>query len=716
MALQRDKTLSSSLAKQWKWCKLSTFSEIVSGTVSFAAPIVGNLILPGAGGLIGGAVGNLAAKAIDGEIHSETDVMLALALGGATSAIGGAVGGKILGGLSKRATAAVGGDAAIAQPARLMFMRNVNVALGRGDLARNWCYLGQTTVRAPLTLIAEKLGPPFNDRIPIISIGNGAESTYTPPSGVSEMKNMFMPDINAVPTKYKFGAGTDNYHKQLPKTMRDYFNLFGTGKKTDPPKSAPVPQITQDKDSNFKNYTLASDRLKNSFAALHAMSTNLLNVTNKMEDISTGGQDAINGVVEYINSQAEVAPSSGQSEDDHILSYIADALDRGRDTIEDISKRVRNISEEVDSHTGDLQKFNAQLAQLQAKNEELEKRLREPTAVPAITSQTPGVEPATSRWDAQTPRWNEATPAGDIEIPRWNAENTGRDAGVSDTPGTRVEHPGLDDSSAPRSVTNTVPPAMQSVSPPMLSGLSDMMGPLQMMMMQEQMRRDLADRDLNSRRGLDPHRFDRELDNFPPSPVTSVPAQQSATSTPGSTPTTTASAATNNSSSSQNVNALAARTPDSDGSVLYTFPDGRTQKVSAVVADVLDAAIFNKKDTDAQAAYEKTPARWSNHKTAGDRVSPSELMTGDVAMWDHRTAVLVVFGPTDGESLEVIVAGELRPFSATLSDRAGEFGAFTGFQHPAGIEPVRPENKKDVPLNPLTSTDQPASTVALGTA
>ncbi|MET9031146.1 hypothetical protein ABZW96_36975, partial [Nocardia sp. NPDC004168] len=36
--------------------------------------------------------------------------------------------------------------------------------------------------------------------------------------------------------------------------------------------------------------------------------------------------------------------------------------------------------------------------------------------------------------------------------------------------------------------------------------------------------------------------------------------------------------------------------------------------------------------------YEKTPAKWSDKKQLGDRVDPYQLMTGDVATWDNRTA------------------------------------------------------------------------------
>ena len=123
---------------------------------------------------------------------------------------------------------------------------------------------------------------------------------------------------------------------------------------------------------------------------------------------------------------------------------------------------------------------------------------------------------------------------------------------------------------------------------------------------------------------------------------------------------------------------------------VYTFPDGRTQEVSAVVARALDAAFGNAAGTDASAAYAGTPAQWTDEKKIGVRTDPYQLMTGDVGVWAERTALLVVFQGADpaGGTIEAVVDGTLVPVSslADMRDGAGDFGPFNGFFHPHGIE------------------------------
>ncbi|WP_432420605.1 hypothetical protein, partial [Nocardia carnea] len=125
-----------------------------------------------------------------------------------------------------------------------------------------------------------------------------------------------------------------------------------------------------------------------------------------------------------------------------------------------------------------------------------------------------------------------------------------------------------------------------------------------------------------------------------------------------------------------------------EGNVVYTFPDGRTQEVSAVVAQALDAAFGNAAATDAKEAYANTKVTWTDDKEIGTRVDPHQLMTGDVGVWEDRTALLVVFGTDTSGTLEAVVDGQLQPVAgaADMRDGNGEFGNFVGFVHPPGIE------------------------------
>ncbi|MFI5715840.1 hypothetical protein [Nocardia sp. NPDC051750] len=243
---------------------------------------------------------------------------------------------------------------------------------------------------------------------------------------------------------------------------------------------------------------------------------------------------------------------------------------------------------------------------------------------------------------------------------------------------------------------NPAVPANMAATDPSSNMMNSMMSSMLPMMMQQAMMRNMTDSDLAGHRAeMDPARYEQPA--APPAPVappvgtTPWSAQQAATTPP---PATQAQAPAHpqthtgpsSGATSSQAGGTPPRTPGADGSVVYTFPDGRTQKVSPMVAKVLDKAFANIKSTDAQEAYADTEAKWTDRKEIGTRVDPYQLMTGDVATWDDRTAVLVVFGSAEEGTLEVVVNGELQPFTPEMSDSTGEFGQFTGFLHPPGIE------------------------------
>ncbi|MFG3521275.1 hypothetical protein ACGF5S_13480 [Nocardia nova] len=229
---------------------------------------------------------------------------------------------------------------------------------------------------------------------------------------------------------------------------------------------------------------------------------------------------------------------------------------------------------------------------------------------------------------------------------------------------------------------------------------------------------------------LDPNRIDRAVQ-----PLGQAQPQQPAPSTPWSNQNNAAPVSNaaggpppNATSSQPGGTTPPPRVPGSDGMIEYAFPPDfqRKQKVSPVVAQALDAAFANTKGTDAKAAYSGTTAKWSDNKQVGARIDPSQLMTGDVALWDKdHAAIVVAFGSGDpstaaaanftgaasftgvsggsgdpsagsgdtsagsgdgSDALQVIVCGELKRFDAHMSDVGGDFGDFSGFAHPAGIE------------------------------
>ncbi|PPJ19678.1 hypothetical protein C5E45_33050 [Nocardia nova] len=240
----------------------------------------------------------------------------------------------------------------------------------------------------------------------------------------------------------------------------------------------------------------------------------------------------------------------------------------------------------------------------------------------------------------------------------------------------------------------------------------------------------LGDSVRNRADDLDPNRIDRAVQPLqaqaqPQQPAPSTPWSNQNNAAPVSN--TAGGPPPNATSSQQGGTTPPPRVPGSDGMIEYAFPPDfqRKQKVSPVVAQALDAAFANTKGTDAKAAYSGTTAKWSDNKQVGARIDPSQLMTGDVALWDKdHTAIVVAFGsgepataaanftgaasftdvsggsgdPSAGsgdtsagsgngsDALQVIVCGELKRFDAHMSDVGGDFGDFSGFAHPAGIE------------------------------
>ncbi|WP_157129489.1 hypothetical protein [Nocardia amamiensis] len=513
------------------------------------------------------------------------------------------------------------------------------------------------------------------------------------------MPDMTHPDF---PDQCRFLKATETFHLELPKKLRKYYDSFAKDESAPmPPEGALVPGINDPHRAKITNYTETVTSLERVFNELYESGKKLATLAHASLEKSAQGKQAINNVVVIVNSAAGAVPQDEMTEDDHILAYVTEALEEGDRVIKEAMMDQEGLGKEVDKESEALKQVKDQLTQLQKENADLRQRLADPADItppfstPLTTADPSYIDPST--FDPST------FPTGMDSL-----NDSGLDGQTSsgNQPSLNGQTPsGLDNlGNTPRVTPPTTSPPVQpaaAVSPMGAgSGLMDLM-------MQQAMMRNLADQDLNNRRAeLDPRRFEDQLAPVtPPPPVTSQPATAQ--------PTATAPAAHHAQASpiaatpAQHAGAPV-RTPDADGSVVYTFPDSRTQKVSVMVAQALDAAFGNVRGTDAQKAYEKTSAKWSDTKQIGDRVDPYQLMTGDVATWDNRTALLVAFGSDEGGTLEAIVDGELKPFAPEMSDNAGEFGQFAGFAHPKGIELTAPAGRDIPPATPGTA-DQSAN-------
>ncbi|MFI6361106.1 bZIP transcription factor [Nocardia sp. NPDC050630] len=461
--------------------------------------------------------------------------------------------------------------------------------------------------------------------------------------------------------------------------------------------------------AHFTNYASTATSLRQAADLIDDSAKAIAPLAKKTEAISIAAQKAVNAGIDMITNAAPTLPKPGMKEDQHIYEFCNEAIQSVANAFDEASNASKDTASDVGKDAAKLKELEDQIKQLQQENADLKKKLLDPANVPQVptTPTTPGTDPP------------QITPVDDGSVvpglDDLNPTTPGVDTGTTPT-GSSLDdkvQKALDDLNNSAANPSTATPASvpnAAAASPVGSGM-DMMSSMLPMLMAQMMNRGQADTDLNSRRGeYDP--YEDQLRAVPAAVAPAQPAvQQPVTSTPAPATNTAPPA---NSSSTQPTTGMPGRTPNSDGTVVYTFPDGRTQKVSATVAQALDAAFGNASGTDAQAAYAKTPAKWSDKKQIGTAVDPYQLMTGDVAVWDARTAIVVAFPADDGGTLEVVVNGQLKQFTPTeMSDSAGEFGQFVGFSHPNGIDATAPEDHDQGKMSGMPVTGDPSAGAAM---
>ncbi|WP_157117676.1 hypothetical protein [Nocardia vaccinii] len=515
----------------------------------------------------------------------------------------------------------------------------------------------------------------------------------------------------------------------MPDFFQKTFSSFGKGSKTEPPKKADIPQLpasfssAQNQVGSFTNYAVVALKLNQAFSDLSNSDTTLAPLAQQAATTSTDGQTALNSAIDSISDSAPTVPPGGITEDDYIISYLDKALAAAKKAVDKAIADYDKTAGSVDGQTKQIQDLQQQVKDLQAQNAKLQQQLDGGGASgPAASYNPAGLDPYSTGTSAGT---------------SWSPLNLGADTGASGSLGS-LGGSSLGDSSLGNGTAgttgglgntgSTVPAAVDSGSGSAGSGMSDLMSSMLPMMMMMQQQRGLGDGlgDQGNGDRLEPDRArDYPAAMAPPSagPSTTPPAQAAQ---PSQSQSQSQSGPPQGATGPAHPGAPAPRTPGADGLVTYTFPDGRTQKVSPTVAQALDAAFSNNAGTDAQAAYSKTPAKWTDNKQIGTRIDPSQLKTGDVATWDgSKTAILVVWGSGDPSasagadpsagagsasgadaasgSLQVIVDGQLVPFDEQLSGKAGAFGNFAGFAHPNNVD------ASGTHTDPTTSAGVPAA-------
>ncbi|WP_155981862.1 hypothetical protein [Nocardia sp. BMG111209] len=430
------------------------------------------------------------------------------------------------------------------------------------------------------------------------------------------------------------------------------------------------------------NYSAIVASLQQTAIDLNANDKTVLDTVKIYGDAATDLQTALNKFILDLTAQASNPPPKvNQPELEYVTGYLADARDTYTKDLASIHKAAQDSADALNKTKpgDDPTKPGSSTSTSQSASSPYN-----PPAASQTGSTSGATSTSTSAGDGYTPISTGAgtssgsTSAYDPYGSAGSTGSTGSTGGLGNT-GTGTGT-GTDGTGNGYNAGNATP-ASADTGGADLSSLMSML-PMLMSMMQN---RGLTDPSQNTDPyGRDP--YGDRYGQYPPyaqaQPAQQAPAQsapaQSAPAQQGPT-----SGATSNQPAG---NAPGTRTPDADGTVTYTFPDGQTQKVSLTVAKALDVAFGNQKSTDAQAAYAGTSAKWADKKTIGASVDPYQLMTGDVATWENATAIVRVMGSGTDGTLDVIVDGQLKPFAPDMSGAAGEFGAFTGFQHPNGIE------------------------------
>ncbi|WP_228002920.1 hypothetical protein [Nocardia australiensis] len=532
---------------------------------------------------------------------------------------------------------------------------------------------------------------------------------------------MMMPDLEKIKKEcpeYEFSPSLNLSFQPLIDTFAKYFTSYGEDEKGDPPEMPPPPEVTESAElAGIAEYAKLRKRMKDSGDQIYKSSKDIIKDIRSSGDKGDQAKSRINTVIDSVTGAASTPPPPPMSETEHIMTFMAEAYEAGAAEWQNASDDQKGPKAGIESKMADME---ALISKMDKKNQaglnDAMKKLQtqiKGAAPPDLTQKGPGSPDG--RLTSTIPDIKtRPTALDDLDDTNKNPQLNPRTSQADDKLSNALDRIGPKDPSAPQ------------ITPPAAAGLGGMMGggmgmgmdpSILSMIAANQAQRGMADRDLEGRRAeLDPSRYDQPRAVVPPM-VTAPPAQAQAAAAPA------AAAAAANQAAAQSVSAPAqsttspvtappGRVPDEDGRIDYPFPDGRTQKVSPVVAQALDAAFDNKSGTDARGAYEKTTAKWKSSKDAnsvkdiGEAVDPYKpLITGDIGVWENRCAVLVVFPPeeggADGGTLEAIVDGVQTSIvgktdaGETMSDSDGDLGAFMGFARPPGIEMTAPAGGTD---------------------
>lgn len=667
---------------------MGLWADVGGFVAQTALPILGGVVGGPLGMFIGGALGSMASDLIHGHAPDLTNALT----NGGLSLVGGAVGGLVTKGVGY-------------------------IPLPNGKLAKIGDWLISPVVKGKETWKAGdglKALATTGGRKPLTLLGAGlTPAIFGPGLGAAEQwEGVWIPNPNPtwpkLADKVELTGGVEVGYLFRPNAMSDpslktwydkLAQLFGVtwvgfgGESgtlpTAPPTITPpaqvgaVPGLAASSELG-KLYNAQALALKGAIDAFVKTEQDIGKLVKDNSDSSaqqaTTGQANVLTALDAIDVsmlKAQKEPNPGL-----FMQLIAEGLQTVQGVAADAAGKAKETAGEVDATTaklnealGKIDKLTNQVLTLTDQNRSLKSDLDLAKASGAAAQQAAANN---SRYlPNDTGRiYNPDTGT----INDTNPNTSGSGSGLGDTSGTSG---GLGGTSGGLGDTSgTMPPA--SPYDPTGAGAGAMGSDLMSSMLPLLLSGMLGQNQLGSGL-LDPDDTDRgrrryEDDIVPPS-VVAPPAPQAPAAAGPSDPhagsnAQQASTGPQSGATAQPAGAVPpGRIAGADGTVTYTFPDGRTQKVSPVVATALDAAFGNASATDAEKALGKAGVKWESEKKPGGRVDPYQVMTGDVSKWEHGSALAVAF-PGDsagsGGTLEVIINGQMVPFSSDMQGGSGQ--------------------------------------------
>ncbi|MGI5220932.1 hypothetical protein [Nocardia sp. CA-290969] len=699
--------------------------DIAIGVASAAGFALGG---PAGAALLGGAAGGISAW-VQGE-----NVLEGAAFAAAGGMLGGALGIAGKGMISAFGQTALQGGKGLVTNGVVRAVpsgfQGVRGALNDSTFRMGMGMLSAGAMAGPWSTDNMLREPYYNQlagypEVPLIDISSAELSDI--PDG---MPDVMMPDPGNLPYGLEFNPPMQQNYRTIPGTYLGTRKSFGDEPgKTGLPEELSVSEISGEEAAGIPSYTERVAALREHYAELRSLSGTVAQAVERTEDLCKGGRTDIDASIEALAKFAGVHPRDVEKITGFAEEYAEKVSPRTKTPVflvdpaqlaagmtEDIYAMtlVESVSLSVEAIlTGYNTLFEALAEEAtpdepvvpelpDSEDKETEEKPADSDDDPAGDDDTAGgnddpqFEPGATE---QTPESGADDPAGagtvaapeplDLSAETEGSENASPTGAGEGAEGADPAVSGMDSTG-----TDTVAAPQQPVTPS-AAGLGSGFG-MEAMMLPQLMQAMMNRGNQGDRGERDDSSPDRDRPDAVP-PVTAVPSGpvaapgggqpatggQPAGPAPGQVPAKAVSPPADTGRPP-----VPARPVDPAAKVVYTFPDGRSQEVSGVVARVLDAALGNAAGTDARAAYAGTAAEWTDRKQIGTRIDPGQVMTGDVAVWEGRTAILVRFGEAGDGTVEAVVDGALQVVTelAGMRDGEGEFGPFTGFFHPPGIE------------------------------